>query len=269
MLPYRAGVNTSLDCIKTIKEVAVGKKNENIRHLDIDDVERARRYKEFYGGCVSDALAALGVNDTVLSQEFQPLRQDMILTGSALTVKLHSLAPEIMTDEETKARQEEWERIGSPQKRMMTAVRPGSVVTYDTGRETQAAVFGSMSCYLAKACGATGILIAGNIRDTRDMLRIEDFPVFQFGTRPNAFGGWRIIEVQQPIYLPGHLRHYVQVNPGDFIFGDTDGVQIIPREFVDEVMLRCEETVRNEVEERKRFEGGMSLDDVYRIYGDL
>lgn len=250
-------------------EVVMTSQEEKVRHLDIDDVERVRRYKEFYGGSVSDALNGLGAGEGVLSREFHALRQGMMLAGSALTVKLHSVAPEIMTEEEIKVRQEEWQRIGSPQKRMMSAVRPGSVITYDTGRDTQAAVFGSMSCNLAKAHGAVGILIAGNIRDTRDILRMEDFPAYCLGTRPNAFGGWRIIEIGQPIYLPGHLKHYVQVNPGDFIFGDTDGVQIIPRDLVDEVMLRCEETVRVENEERRRFQEGMSLDDVYRIYGDL
>ena len=35
-------------------------RSEKIRHLDIDDVERARRYRGFYGGCVSDALHGLG-----------------------------------------------------------------------------------------------------------------------------------------------------------------------------------------------------------------
>jgi regulator of RNase E activity RraA len=240
-----------------------------IRHLDISTMERVRRYKQFYGGCVSDALASCGVLDTVLSHKFFPLRQDMILAGEALTVKLHSLAGEILTEEERQAREEEWKRIGSPQKRMMMSVYPGCVLVFDTGGDMQPAQFGEMSCNLAQAHGCVGMVIAGNIRDTRYVLRMEDFPVFTLGTTPNAFGGWRITHIQQPIFLPGHLTHYVRVNPGDFLFGDTDGVQVIPKQYVDEVMLICEDIMAKENEERRLIREGMPIDEVYATYGDL
>ena len=242
---------------------------KEVRHLDISTVERVRRYKEFYGGCVSDALTRCGVLNTVLSSEFYSLRQDMILAGEALTVKLHSLAGEILTEEQRAARDQEWKEIGSPQKRMMMSVYPGCIICFDTGGDMQPAHFGEMSCTLAQAHGCAGMVIAGNIRDTRYVLKMEDFPVFTLGTRPNAFGGWRITDIQQPIFLPGHLNHYVRVNPGDFIFGDTDGVQVIPKEFVDEVMLICEDIVAKENEERRLIREGMPIDEVYTIYGDL
>ena len=74
--------------------------------------------------------------------------------------------------------------------------------------------------------------------------------MYCFGTRPNAFGGWEITEIGQPIFLPGHLTHYVQATAGDFVFGDNDGVQIIPGLLVDEVLLRVEATFEKENEER-------------------
>ena len=73
----------------------------------------------------------------------------MILAGEALTVKLHSHPGEIMTGEEKKARDEEWGRIGSPQKRMMRSVYAGAVICFDTGSDFQLAHFGEMSCMLA------------------------------------------------------------------------------------------------------------------------
>jgi regulator of RNase E activity RraA len=69
--------------------------------------------------------------------------------------------------------------------------------------------------------------------------------------------------------MPGHLKHSVKVFPGDFLFGDSDGVQVIPFDVVDEVMLRCEELLESEDEERKKIRGGMSIDDVYLTYGNL
>ena len=57
--------------------------------------------------------------------------------------------------------------------------------------------------------------------------------------------------------------------PGDFIFGDNDGVQLIPKEMVDEVLLRVEATFEKENAEREQIAAGMSIDEVYRVFGVL
>ncbi len=245
----------------------------SIRHLDITDTERIERFRRAgYGGSVSDALASLGVRDTVFSDRFRPLRQGMQLVGRALPVKLHSLV-EPRTPEHQRELEAQWEREGGhPQKRMMRAVAaspPGSVLCFDCGGDMQPAHFGEMSCQLAYAHGCRGMLLAGNCRDTQYVLKMQDFPIFSFGTRPNAFGGWIITEVNRPIYLPGHLTHYVRVNPGDFIFGDNDGVQLIPAHLVDEVLLRVEATYEKENAEREALAAGMDIDEVYRVFGVL
>jgi 4-hydroxy-4-methyl-2-oxoglutarate aldolase len=87
---------------------------------------------------------------------------------------------------------------------------------------------------------------------------------------------WRVIVAipnmcsRCPIsYLPGHLTHYVRVASGDFIFGDNDGVQLIPKDLVDEVLLRVEAIYNKENEEREQLAAGMPIDEVYRVYGVL
>lgn len=244
-----------------------------IRTLDISDLERIERFRTAgYGGSVSDALNSLGVRDTVFSDRFKPLRQGMQLVGRALPIKLHSLIeprpPEYQAEWEAK-----WEAEGGhPQKRMMRAVadaEDGCVLCFDCGGDMQPAHFGEMSCQLAYSHGCRGMLLAGNCRDTQYVLKMPDFPLYSFGTRPNAFGGWIITEVNKPIYLPGHLTHYVRVNPGDFIFGDNDGVQLIPAPLVDEVLLRVEKTFEFENKEREQIAAGMSVDEVYRVFGVL
>ena len=57
--------------------------------------------------------------------------------------------------------------------------------------------------------------------------------------------------------------------PGDFIFGDNDGVQLIPERLVDEVLLRVEATFEKENEEREKIAGGMPIDEVYEEFGVL
>ena len=245
-----------------------------IRHLDITDLERIDRFKRAgYGGSVSDALNGLGVRDTVFAARFKPLRQGMQLVGRALPIKLHSLVPQKLTEEERKAQEDKWNAEGGhPQKRMMRTVEEledGAVLCFDCGGDMQPAHFGEMSCQLAYAHGCRGMLLAGNCRDTQYVLKMPDFPMFSFGTRPNAFGGWIITEVNAPIFMPGHLSHYVKVMPGDFIFGDNDGVQLIPKDLVDEVLLRVEATFEKENKEREQIAAGMPIDEVYRVFGVL
>ena len=244
------------------------------RHLEITDLERIERFRRAgYGGSVSDALWQLGVKDTVFASRFAPLRQGMQLVGRALPIKLHSVVERELPAEERQAQEARWETEGGhPQKRMMRAIADlddGTVLCFDCGGDMQPAHFGEMSCQLAYAHGCRGMLLAGNCRDTQYVLKMPDFPIFGFGTRPNAFGGWIITEVNQPVYLPGHLTHYVKVMPGDFVFGDNDGVQLIPGHLVDEVLLRVEETFEKENEERQQIAAGMSVDEVYRVFGVL
>lgn len=236
------------------------------RHLEVDPLERVQRYRRFYGGLVFDKLWSLGITETMLSPEIRPLRQDMVLAGHALTVKMHSHAEE---EEVIRERGERGWGGGPKQKEVMGTIGPGCVLCIDTGPNLLAAQWGEMSSHLAQAHGAVGVVMAGNVRDTRILLGMEDFPIFTMGIVANAKTGWIVNEINTPVYMPGHLKHSVKVFPGDFLFGDSDGVQVIPQDAVDEVMLRCEELLASETEERKRIVGGMSLDDVYRVYGNL
>jgi regulator of RNase E activity RraA len=245
-----------------------------MRQLNITDTERIERFRRAgYGGSVSDALYAVGVRDSVLSSQFKPLRQGMQLVGRAIPVKAHSQVDLDDFPEEKRKLEARWEAEGGhPQKRMMRCVAesdPGSVLVFDCGGDMQPAYFGEMSCQVAYAHGCRGMLIAGNCRDTQYVLKMPDFPMFTFGTRPNAFGGWSLLDVKVPVYIPGHLKHYVRVAPGDFIFGDNDGVQLIPTGVVDEVLLQVEATFEKENAEREQLAAGMPVDEVYRVFGVL
>jgi len=243
------------------------------RTLDITDLERIERFKEAgYGGSVADALYNVGVRRFVFDQDFFGVNRGQTLAGRALPVKLHTYPK---TDEVEEYLEQKWDEENDgvhPQKELMRTVEAkadGTVLCFDTGGDMQPAHFGEMSCTLAKAHGARGMLCAGNVRDTRYIGEMDEFPVYTRGTAPNWHGGWEIIEVDQPIHLPGHLSHYVTVRPGDFVFADFDGAQLIPREVVDEVLLRVEDIHAEEQDERRKIEQGMPIDEVYEEYGVL
>lgn len=243
---------------------------DNPIDLDTSDVERAERFKKLYGGCISDALHLNGIVNTVVDHAIRSLRGHDVLAGRAIPVKWHSLAPEVhITQRQYEQRKAEWDRAGTPQKRMHAAIREGTVLVFDNGGDTQAALFGEMSCTLARSRGCIGVVNSGMTRDSRLILQMDSFPYFTRGTTPNSYGGWRIIGVNEPIYLPGHLTHYVIVNPGDFVFGDDDGLQIIPRDYVDSVLVKAEEIFAFEQKERKLIRDGMPIDQVYDSFGDL
>src|SRR5262245_36448075 len=134
-----------------------------VRTLAITDLERIARFRHAgYGGSVSDALASLGVKDTVFSDRFKPLRQGMQLVGRALPIKLHSLV-EPRTPEHQKELEAQWEAAGGhPQKRMMREVaaqEDGCILCFDCGGDMQPAHFGEMSCQLAYSHGCRGMLL--------------------------------------------------------------------------------------------------------------
>ncbi|MFC1692697.1 RraA family protein [Candidatus Latescibacterota bacterium] len=237
------------------------------RHLSIDNTERIRRYKKFYGGLVFDKLWSLGIRETMLSTKIRPLRMDVVLAGPALTVKIHTYAePEDVINE----RGNRGWGGGPKQRKIMESIKPGDVICIETGPNFLSAQWGEMSSHYAQNLGASGVVMAGNIRDTRIIIRMEDFPVFTMGITANAKIGWIVNEINQPIYMPGHLKHSVKVFPGDFLFGDSDGVQVIPSEVVDEVMLRCEELLDTESAQRKTIRNSkMTIDEIYRKYGNF
>jgi regulator of RNase E activity RraA len=254
---------------------------DEIRELDISDIERIRRFKQHgMGGAVSDAMYRLGIDDTVLDAKFTPLVEGMRLCGRALPVQLQAKAAGVDTEGDTGEDDQienEIEEMGEeneehPQKRMMKTVadRPdGTVLCFHCGGDLQPAQFGEMSCNLAYMQGARGMLLDGNIRDTEYVLDLDEFPVYNVGTTPNFYGGWEITDVDARIYLEGHLTHYVEVAPEDFIFADLDGAQVIPGPVVDEVLLRVEDIYEEEKEERESIREGMTVEEVYDEIGVL
>lgn len=250
--------------------VKIPPRSKNPIQLDITDLERIARFKRVYGGALNDACFEKGIVNNVLDHAIKPLFAGMVICGRVLPVKWHSLPPEIhLSEEEINKRYDLWKREGSPQMNMHRAIFPGSVLVFDNGGDEQAAIFGEMSCNLAKSRGCVGVVNNGLTRDTRYVTKIEDFAYYTRGTTPNSYGGWRVLETNVPIYLPGHLTHYVMISPGDFIFGDSDGLQIIPKDHVDEVLLKVEEIFGFEEEERRQIVAGMPIDQVYTEFGDL
>ena len=69
--------------------------------------------------------------------------------------------------------------------------------------------------------------------------------------------------------MTGTLTSQVRVDPGDWIFGDEDGVLVIPTEALDEVLAKSEEAKDIEDKVREEVQAGVPVIDVYNKYGRL
>ncbi len=189
--------------------------------------EICSRYARLYGGAVYDVLEGLGYPDQALSHELSALAPGMKLTGPAFTVKGTVTAER--RDSDRHMAMNMLKNMGHP-----------CIEVRDRGTLFNVAIYGELSATTAKAHGATGALVDGGTRDSSHLIA-RGFPVFaRYRSPVEAFGRYRIEEFQVPISLPGETVARVVVNPEDFIFGEEDGVLVIPKDLVLKVLEECE-----------------------------
>jgi 4-hydroxy-4-methyl-2-oxoglutarate aldolase len=89
--------------------------------------------------------------------------------------------------------------------------------------------------------------------------------VFCGGIGPlDTKGRARMVERDVPVQCAG-----VTVRPGDLVFGDVDGLVVIPREVEQEVVARALDKVSGENQSRDALRRGEKLADVFRRLGIL
>lgn len=102
----------------------------------------------------------------------------------------------------------------------------------------------------------------GYARDTRKILSIG-YPTFCFGSYgQDSAPRYKVHDFRIPIEIKG-----VSVRPGDILFGDIDGVVVVPAEVETQTFRLALEKVRGERAVRKALEGGMSALAAFRQHG--
>lgn len=140
--------------------------------------------------------------------------------------------------------------------RMINGMRAPCIEVRDAGTPFHVALYGELSATSASAHGAVGALIDGGVRDTRYLIDMN-FPVFsRYRTPIEALGRWQMLDYQVPVLVSGDLTATVQLNPGDFVFGDYDGVLVVPQDLTLQVLLECERVMGIESEARAEFARG-------------
>ena len=197
--------------------------------LTIPVKELCERYEKLYTGCINDVLRELCLINQNLPSSIMPLRDEMTVCGEAFTVKS---APNVMIEGEMTFRAQ-----------MLDEMKPNGLIVWDTSEDTETSLWGGVMTATAITKGIRGAVIAGGIRDTKQILE-QNFPIFyKYRTSNGSLGRCLITHYQVPVKIGK-----VTVRPGDIIFGDIDGVLCIPREIACDVLLRAEAIQRNEVD---------------------
>jgi regulator of RNase E activity RraA len=117
--------------------------------------------------------------------------------------------------------------------------------------------------------GCAGAIIDGGVRDV-SALREHGFTAFAaYRSAVQSIGRWRVTDYQVPIYLSGATTKWVQVNPGDFVLGDEDGVVVVPAGVVDDVLGAAEAMTATETRVRASLKDGMTLEQALERYGHV
>jgi len=124
------------------------------------------------------------------------------------------------------------------------------------------AMWGGLMSTRAQHLQSAGAVMHGFHRDTNEILEL-DFPIFSMGAYAQDQGPrGKVVDYRVPIDLAG-----VCIDPGDIVFGDIDGVCIVPQAAEEEVFVKALEKARGEQTVRKAIEDGMSAAEAFRTYG--
>jgi 4-hydroxy-4-methyl-2-oxoglutarate aldolase len=207
--------------------------------------------EKLYVAVVSDVLDSLGYLDQAMSAELRPLEPHMRVIGRAHTL----LATDV------------FERAENPydvEIEAVDALKPGDVMVACTNGSTRTCLWGELLSTAAMARGATGCVIDGHTRDALQIMKMG-FPLFCTGFRP-VDSSYRsmVIDHSVPVMVGG-----VRIEPGDIIFGDFDGIVVIPKDLLPEVVERAVTKVESENHTRDMLREGALLREVYDKFGVL
>lgn len=211
--------------------------------LRIPVTDLCRRYEALYTGAVNDVLRGRGLLYQTLPPNILPLKDDMVVAGVAFTVK----GAKNLTIEGEMAQRA----------KMLEALHADSICVWDSTGDEESAHWGEVMTKAAIRAGCRGAVVDGGVRDTRLVLD-QNFPVFcRYRTSNGMLGRFRMTAHQIPVRIGG-----VTVQPGDVIFGDIDGVLVVPREIACDVLEEAEKVRGEEQVYKKWIDDGLSPSEV-------
>jgi regulator of RNase E activity RraA len=204
--------------------------------------------KDLYTAVVGDVLDHMGHRLHFLPPAIRPLRSDMVVVGRA--------APVIVGDAPGTSEDRFGKLLDA-----LDALREHDV-SITNGGQTAYSLWGELMATRAQHLKAAGAVMNGYCRDEAGILDLG-FPTFCWGSYALdiSFRG-KVLDYGVPTKVGE-----VPVSPGDLVFGDRDGVLVVPARLVNEVFERAMEKVHGENLVREAFRKGMSAGEAFDKFG--
>ena len=206
--------------------------------------------EKLYTPVVGDILDALGYYHQFLPADIRPLKPEMKLAGKAMTV--------LMID------------VFGPQEKPFGLLTEAldqlqeDEIYIAAGGTKRCAYWGELLTATARVRGAAGAVLNGWHRDTPQVLA-QNWPVFSCGCyAQDSSVRTQVVDFRCSIEIG-----QVTIHDGDLVFGDVDGVLIIPQAVADEVLEKALVKAAGEKKVRKAIEEGMTATKAFEVFGIL
>ncbi len=221
-----------------------------------DELFRLMR-EQLFTAAVGDVLDTMGFLHQFLPPGIAALREDMVVAGRAMPV----LEADYFACVSEDGRSELSRRPFGLMLHALDDLQPNEVYIA-SGGSPRYALWGELMSTRAMRLGAAGAVLNGYSRDTKEILQLG-FPTFSCGryAQDQSYRG-KVVDFRVGIEIDG-----VRVAPGDVVFGDLDGVLIVPREVAPEAISRALEKVNQESAVRTAIVNGMSTVEAFEKFG--
>ena len=222
-----------------------------------DDELFALMREQLFPAVVGDILDSMGLLKQFLSPGIRPLRPDMVVIGRAMPVlEANCFAASEPAGQLPLSRQPFGLLFQA-----LDQLRPHEVYVA-TGCAPQFALWGGLMTTRAQHLAAAGAVLDGYSRDTPEVLA-SGLPVFSLGGYAQDQGPrGKVVDYRVAVEING-----VRIAPGDIVFGDLDGVLVIPRHAEAEAIRRALEKASTENQVRIAIENGMSTVEAFKTFG--
>lgn len=209
--------------------------------------------RDLFASVLSDCLDAVGLMDQALPARIRPLDQASVMVGRARTAQFVEVE-----------RHEAGTNPYELEIALIDSLAPGEIPVFACVNPERIAPWGELLSTAAQVRGAAGALMDGAVRDIK-AIRAIGFAVFHGGIGPlDTKGRGRVVAIDIPVRCAG-----VAVETGDLVFGDADGVVVVPRMAEEKVLAPAFEKIKGEKRTLDDLRAGEKLSDVFAKYGIL
>lgn len=199
-----------------------------------------KKLYEFDTAEISDALDSCGIEGALLG--IKPLLTGVKMAGPAFTVKY---APYQETVSEFK-------NAGN----YIDSVPSGAVVVIDNDGREDCTTWGDILTEVSLMKNLSGTVVNGAIRDI-DTIRQKKYPLYASAVYMRS-GKNRVFKVAEQCDL---VINNIRIRPDDIIFGDDNGVLVIPKEYLQEIIDKAGNIKSTEAKIINSVRLGMPLED--------